>query len=62
MKRGAVTKKTSELVSVWVPFQLVDGLMRAVVINDTDRSKFIRAALREKLHREKIPVLEGAAK
>ena len=52
MKRGAVTKAGSELVTVWVPNALLEGLKRAVFVLDTDRSKFVRAAIREKLGRE----------
>jgi metal-responsive CopG/Arc/MetJ family transcriptional regulator len=59
MKRGAVTKKGSELVSVWIPLPLFHGLERAVQTQDTDRSKLIRAALREKLQRKPAAVGNG---
>lgn len=48
MKRGAVRKKNSRLVNIWVPPGLLTGLDRAVDLSDSDRSKFIRNAIREK--------------
>ena len=56
MSRGAVTKKTSQLVGLWMPHVLDAAIERAVHIEDTDRSKFIRRAVREKLDRMGIPV------
>ena len=48
MKRGSVRKKDSRLVNLWVPELLLVGLDRAVAVSDSDRSKFIRNAIREK--------------
>jgi metal-responsive CopG/Arc/MetJ family transcriptional regulator len=48
MKRGAVKKSECKLVNVWVPQALLTTLDRAVTLTDSDRSKFIRAAIREK--------------
>jgi len=50
--RGAVRIKNATLVTVWIPEQLKTSLGRAVQITDTDRSKFVRHAIREKLERE----------
>lgn len=50
--RGAVKKSEARLVAVWVPDLLVHALDEAVRSLDTDRSKYIRAALREKIRRE----------
>lgn len=44
--------KNATLVTVWIPEQLKTSLGRAVQITDTDRSKFVRHAIREKLERE----------
>jgi metal-responsive CopG/Arc/MetJ family transcriptional regulator len=50
MKRGAVTKSKSRLVTVWIPSHIANSLDAAVRLEDSDRSKFIRRALRDKLH------------
>ena len=49
MKRGSVTKKQSELVALWIPRPLLKAIDEAVESEDTDRSKFIRRALRKKV-------------
>ena len=49
MKRGSVTKSKAQPVAVWLPDALKAQLDRAVESTDTDRSKLIRMALREKL-------------
>jgi metal-responsive CopG/Arc/MetJ family transcriptional regulator len=51
MKRGAVTKSEAKLVNVWMPIQLIPILDRAAKAEDSDRSKFIRNAIREKIAR-----------
>lgn len=51
MQRGAVRTDESVLVSVWVPLQLFDAVNKQVQVEDTDRSKFTRNALREKIER-----------
>lgn len=53
MKRG-VTKEEFKLINVWVPEKLVPIIDRAVKTEDTDRSKFIRQAIREKMTRSGI--------
>lgn len=45
-KRGAVTKAGSQLVSVWLPEELVARLDALVKRRDSDRSKLIREAIR----------------
>lgn len=47
--RGAVTKQTSKPIIVWFPNHVMPLLDRAVAVEDTDRSKFIRKAVRELL-------------
>jgi len=49
MKRGAVTKQNSRLLNLWVPIDLLPALDQGVRIIDSDRSKFVRIAVREKL-------------
>jgi metal-responsive CopG/Arc/MetJ family transcriptional regulator len=52
MVRGAVRKSDSDFVGVWFPRELVVAVEDAVQSQDTDRSKFIRTAVRERLQRE----------
>ena len=54
MKRGSVTKSGSELISFWLPKPIAAMLDDAVNSGDTDRSKFIRAAVREKLRLKRL--------
>lgn len=51
MKRGAVRKATSKLVLVWFPDSILPLIDDAVRKLDTDRSKFIRNAVREAMAR-----------
>jgi metal-responsive CopG/Arc/MetJ family transcriptional regulator len=51
MKRGAVSSAESEFVAAWIPKLLVAEIDAVVQMMDTDRSKFLRAAVREKLSR-----------
>lgn len=63
MKRGAVTKSTSKLVNVWLPERILPYLDLGVEMDDSDRSKFIRKAIREKLARSGISTAdEGGGK
>ncbi len=49
MKRGAVRNKNAQLLGAWLPDAMIVLLDQAVQEHDTDRSKFVRAAIREKL-------------
>jgi metal-responsive CopG/Arc/MetJ family transcriptional regulator len=51
MKRGTVTKNNARLINLYVPEELIAGLDEAIRHADTDRSKYIRAAVREKIAR-----------
>jgi metal-responsive CopG/Arc/MetJ family transcriptional regulator len=67
MKRGATSKSSSRLVNIWIPTGLIPIIDDAVKRDDTDRSKYIRNAIREKLERAGIPARvclenEGAAR
>jgi metal-responsive CopG/Arc/MetJ family transcriptional regulator len=50
MKRGVVRAAESEFLGVWIPKPLVVLMESAMA--DCDRSKFIRAALRERIARK----------
>lgn len=49
MKRGTVTKRDSKAVLVYFPTEIIPLIDQAVEQQDSDRSKFIRNAVREKL-------------
>ena len=51
MKRGTVTKKEARLLTAWVPTPMFAAVDDAVRAEDTDRSKFVRSAIKEKLAR-----------
>lgn len=61
MKRGATTKDERKLINVWVPVPLLNILDDCIKAEDTDRAKFIRGAVREKIRRLN-PTKEGAVK
>jgi hypothetical protein len=61
MKRGAVRISKSKLLTVWLPLTLDPYLDLAVRREDTDKSKFVRNAIREKLVRGGINVREEEA-
>ena len=50
--RGAVKKKTAQLIAVWVPTEMSTAIDKAVQLFDTDRSKFVREAIREHTRRK----------
>jgi metal-responsive CopG/Arc/MetJ family transcriptional regulator len=54
MKRGNGKKLGGKLLTVWVPKTLLPGLDQGVKKEDSNRSKFIRNAIREKLARQGI--------
>jgi hypothetical protein len=60
MKRG-YSKNESTMLTVWVPRPYFPLIERGVRKTDTDRSKFVRAAIREKLARHGIVMTEEAA-
>lgn len=60
MKRGIVKKSESTLLTVWVPKTYFPLIARGVRVCDSDRSKFVRAAIREKLTRHGVPMTEEA--
>lgn len=55
-KRGAFSKEESKPVLIYFPKALLPIIDEAVRLTDTDRSKFIRASVRDHLRRLKIAV------
>jgi metal-responsive CopG/Arc/MetJ family transcriptional regulator len=51
MKRGSGKKPKGKLLAVWVPGKLMPHLDQGARMEDSDRSKFVRNAVREKLAR-----------
>jgi hypothetical protein len=49
IKRGAVSRRDAIFVGGWVPKAMVEAIDRAVQVLDSDRSKFLRRALEEKI-------------
>ena len=62
MKRRSSSsqKRKADLVAVWMPKEMTLRLDEVVVAQDLDRSKFIRAALREKLERSGLGAITTA--
>jgi metal-responsive CopG/Arc/MetJ family transcriptional regulator len=52
MKRGSGKKPKGKLLAVWVPKGLLPRLDQGARKEDSDRSKFVRNAIREKLARQ----------
>jgi metal-responsive CopG/Arc/MetJ family transcriptional regulator len=55
MKRGVIKKTESRLITIWFPDSVLPLIDQGIQIEDSDRSKFIRRAVREKLARLNIP-------
>ena len=55
MKHGSGKKPKGKLLAVWVPGRLMPCLDQGARKEDSDRSKFIRNAIREKLTRHNAP-------
>jgi metal-responsive CopG/Arc/MetJ family transcriptional regulator len=55
MKRGSGKKPKGKLLAVWVPRGLLPRLDQGARQEDSDRSKFVRNAIREKLARQRTP-------
>ena len=56
MNRGTVKKIDSKLLTVWLPESFDLPLQQAIAKEDTDKSKFVRNAIREKLARHGITI------
>lgn len=62
--RSAASRRSSgarHIITFWAPRDFLASLDEAVRLEDSDRSKFIRRALRERLKTIGIPVTEEAA-
>jgi metal-responsive CopG/Arc/MetJ family transcriptional regulator len=55
MKRGSGKKPKGKLLAVWVPGKLMPRLDQGARKEDSNRSKFVRNAIREKLARHRTP-------
>jgi len=55
MRRGSGIKAKGKLLAVWVPGKLMPRLDRGARKEASDRSKFVRKAIREKLARHRRP-------
>ena len=55
MNRGSTRKAGTKLLTVWVPEEMAGAVDAAVIKLDSDKSKFARKAIREKLAKLKIP-------
>ena len=60
MSRRKGNSSGVQLVALWIPRLLVAALDQGVRKTDSDRSKFIRQAIREKISREKFQHEEAA--
>jgi len=49
------------MIALWIPLPLAAALDRGVKVEDSDRSKFIRNALRERLMRKGIELVQEVA-
>lgn len=49
MNRGNVRKSDCTPVTVWVPNEIIPQIEKAIQIEDSDRSKFIRRAIRDRI-------------
>ena len=54
MKRGAGRNSDRIFVGAWLPTAMVEALDAAVTQQDSDRSKFIREALKDKVKKEEL--------
>ena len=52
--KGPITKDECKQIIVLVPRDMLPGIDTAVRLEDSDRSKFIRNAIREKLNKHGI--------
>jgi metal-responsive CopG/Arc/MetJ family transcriptional regulator len=55
MKHGSGKKPKGKLLAVWVPGRLMPCLDQGARKEDSDRSKFVLNAIREKLTRHNAP-------
>ena len=51
--RGPISRSKNTFVGGWMPQDLVDVMDTAIAESDSDRSKFLRSAVREKIARAK---------
>ena len=56
MKRGSIKRADSVLVGVWVPRPLLDAMDQIIESEDSDRSKFARRAIRNRIAQSGVTV------
>lgn len=61
MKRGKYQNRDGIPVTAWLPKAMVAAIDLAVHFEDSDRSKFVRNAIRERAERLGIKVVEKEA-
>lgn len=49
-RRGTVSKSSSKLVSFWIPIDMYNLIEKALKAKDTDRSKWMREAIRKQIN------------
>ncbi|PTY02594.1 hypothetical protein DB346_08580 [Verrucomicrobia bacterium LW23] len=54
MKRGAMKKRNGHKINLWIPSVWKDIIDQQIDDQDTDLSKFVRGALKEKLQRQGV--------
>lgn len=52
MARGTVKSEAAKLIGVWVPKELVDAMEEVIRLEDSDRSKFVRNAIRHRINKQ----------
>ncbi len=60
MRRGKLTKREAKLIPVWMPEDMVVAIDVAILQEDSDRSKFVRNAVRDRMKRLGIKLPEAA--
>jgi metal-responsive CopG/Arc/MetJ family transcriptional regulator len=60
MKRGSVKKRDAQLIPVWMPRNVVLAIDEAVGREDSDRSKFVRNAVRDRINKFGVKIPEAA--
>ena len=59
MKRGAVQTRNSVMVAVWIPKPMLAVMDAIILLEDSDRSKFARKAIRSRIREPGLAVEDG---
>jgi len=52
VKRGGRQGERHKFIGAWIPTHVEDAMIEAIASTDSDKSKFLRQALEEKVNRE----------